>query len=916
MKKLPGLSAAAPALRIAIIYAIVAGLWIFTSDSLMGLLVPDPGTLTRIATYKGLAFVAITALMLYGLIRHTLVQLARQEPEPAPTPDPGRSPRMLWPKLIFLVILVFILSAGGLVVHFQRKGLRQSEQYKLSRIADFKSRQLDNWVESGIREADYAASGSFLSRVAREWFRQGGNSGEGQRMIQSRLADLMAAGQHRSVFLRDAGGRVRAQAGFPEPAPWMDTEALSAIRGGITLTIPELRPHSPPLVHLFAPMVLPGKDGNPEVIGCLQVVMDAGQKVVPDLESGLRDALATEILLVGRLEGSPVLLTPDLQAPGGSGNPQLLEALLSKGASPDLAGSGHLAAVAWSARTGWGVVATEDPELLFRSTRRLIWYVIVLGAIFVATGTVILILWLRLQRSLYEQLQRRQSLERELLEKRLDNLSRFANDIVLLIDETGRILDANDRACSAYGYPREELLGLSIRDIRAPETIRTFPDQWSDAQREGATRFETLHRRRDGSVFPVEVSSRRVELPDRILVQSIIRDISERKASEEALRQTQKLESLGVLAGGIAHDFNNLLTAILGNLNLAQLRLDREHPAQAYLRNVEKTIQRASDLTRQMLAYSGRGTFEVRANNFNTIVEEMGRLLQVSIPKKSLLVFDLEPGLPPVISDAAQIQQVVMNLVTNAADAIGDAPGTITLRTFSTRVATQQIPSTVPGSHLPSGLYACLEVQDTGCGMSPEVLERIFDPFFSTKITGRGLGLSAMLGILRGHQAGIRIHSHPGAGSRFTLYFHASPEAMLEPERSEAGPEPTAPRRPARILLVDDESIILMSATHALEGAHYQVETAGDGAEALEIFGRRPFQAVVLDLTMPRMDGRETFRRLRELAPDLPVIICSGYSGLEDLIDGHGRPPDRFLPKPYSLRTLEEAVHQILTSRT
>jgi len=467
------------------------------------------------------------------------------------------------------------------------------------------------------------------------------------------------------------------------------------------------------------------------------------------------------------------------------------------------------------------------------------------------------------------------------------------------------------------GGTPQQIQGLPIRNIYSDQNLSEGEDRVplpaapSEEWFERELRFSRL----DGGTFWGRVIGKAVD-PERTNAEAIwiFEDITARKDSEEALRQAQKLESLGILAGGIAHDFNNLLTAIMGNLNLAQLKLAESHPAHVFLANVEKTIQKAADLTRQMLAYSGKGSFVVKPNDLNQIVSEMTNLLEVSIPKKITLTLGLAPGLPRVLSDASQIQQVVMNLVTNAADAIGEEEGTISLVTRSEVLEGSHVMSAQPGEHLPPGLYAVLVVTDTGCGMGTEILARIFDPFFSTKLTGRGLGLSAMLGILRGHRAGIQIQSRPGQGSRFEIFFPAT--QSLPTERIAAPPVQGALGLKARILLVDDEASIRETASVALSSLGLEVITAENGVEALERFQAQVFDLVVLDLTMPRMDGREAFRRLRGLREDLPVIVCSGYSEQETILDLQGRTPTAFLSKPYPLKALISSVSEVLGARS
>ncbi|MGA2081678.1 MAG: response regulator [Holophaga sp.] len=392
-----------------------------------------------------------------------------------------------------------------------------------------------------------------------------------------------------------------------------------------------------------------------------------------------------------------------------------------------------------------------------------------------------------------------------------------------------------------------------------------------------------------------------------------IQDVTERRNTEDAFRQAQKLESLGVLAGGIAHDFNNLLSAIGGNLELAQMNMRPEPGAAPFLTKIEKILKRASDLTRQMLAYSGKGKMVVKKLNLNQVAEEMPHLLEVSISKRVQLHYQFEPSLPPIEADATQVQQVIMNLVTNASESIGDHDGVITL---TTGVEYLDAPHEQVESHgwtVAPGLFVTLEVADTGCGMSPETRRRLFDPFFTTKFSGRGLGLSAMLGILKGHNAGIRIRSREGEGSSFKLYFPASVTGSVPQP-----PPPPVVSRPVAggiILLVDDEPDILEATTELLTAMDFKVVQARDGLEALERYRAAPaaFSLVLMDLTMPRMDGREALHAMRALDPDLKVVLCSGFNEADVTKDIPYSTLSGFLQKPYTFQGLKDVVQQALS---
>ncbi|WP_052572010.1 hybrid sensor histidine kinase/response regulator [Geothrix fermentans] len=468
------------------------------------------------------------------------------------------------------------------------------------------------------------------------------------------------------------------------------------------------------------------------------------------------------------------------------------------------------------------------------------------------------------------------------------------------------------------GYAPEELTSgrISYNALVHPDELEAIHRTAAENKTRGLTHYEQQYRLRTASGeyrwffdFSASVPAQGAD-PGYHL--GYILDITDRRRAEEALRQAQKLESLGVLAGGIAHDFNNLLTVVLGNLNLAQLKMTDASPARPYLANMEAAVLRATELTKQMLAYSGRGHFEVRPHDLNAVVRDLTQLLEVSISKKVRLQLDLAPDLPPIQADAAQFQQVVMNLVTNASDAIGDRDGSIHIATSARDLDAAALRQEFRIEAPRPGRHVILEVQDTGCGMSPDVLDRIFDPFFTTKAAGRGLGLSAMQGILRGHGAGLSITSQVGWGTRFRLCFPAA-------DRSPAvnrGAEPTPAEVPSRgtVLLVDDEEQILRTTAISLELLGFQVVVAGDGLEALARFRehRQDLSLVLMDITMPRLDGREAFRTMRGLDPAIPVVLCSGFTEQDSLQAFPDGGPAGFLQKPYQLKDLKTAIRGVL----
>jgi signal transduction histidine kinase/CheY-like chemotaxis protein len=398
------------------------------------------------------------------------------------------------------------------------------------------------------------------------------------------------------------------------------------------------------------------------------------------------------------------------------------------------------------------------------------------------------------------------------------------------------------------------------------------------------------------------------------------KEIAERKHAEEdraklelQIRHAQKLESLGVLAGGIAHDFNNLLVGILGYADLAREEIPHTSPVRGRIDGIVNAAKRAADLARQMLAYSGKGRFVVQPVNLNTVIEEMGRLIEVSISKRVVIKYDLANELPATCGDASQIGQVILNLITNAAEAIGDRSGVIGISTGVTTCDQRYLKDTYVPETLPNGIYLYVEVADTGCGMDKETCDRVFDPFFSTKFTGRGLGLAAVLGIVRGHKGTIKVYSEPGRGTTFKVLFPTTEE--IAEAKSRDAIETASLRGEGTVLVVDDEETVRTVAKDMLQKAGFEVLTAADGVEAIEVFKQfeKSIVCVVLDLTMPRMNGEETFRILKQINPQIPVILSSGYNEQEILTRFIGKGLAGFLQKPFRsadvYAKLRESLH-------
>ena len=486
----------------------------------------------------------------------------------------------------------------------------------------------------------------------------------------------------------------------------------------------------------------------------------------------------------------------------------------------------------------------------------------------------------------------------------------------------GHLLTANPALAQMAGWtsPEEVLTyGGAITEAyvdpqRRVELLRLLE------QHGAAHDFEAEIYRKDGSTMWVLMNVRRVQTPDgSVYLEGFMQDITERRRAEAEqrnietqLQQAQKLESLGILAGGIAHDFNNLLTGVLGYAELALLNLAPGAPARAHLGEIRQAALRAADLAQQMLAYAGRGPLTLQTIDLAQLVMGMARLLQATLPKHTVMRFEHAPWLPAIEGDPTQLRQVIMNLLTNAAEAMHAEGGVVTVRT--SRVYAQPADLVSPYLHqeLPAGSYVALEVTDTGCGMDEATLANIFDPFFTTKFTGRGLGLAGVLGIVRSHRGTVQVTSQPGQGTTFRVLLPCSDRAA-EPS-GEAVPVPPPRVEHGTILVVEDEAHIRDLTKRILEEAGFHVVLAPDGLHCLDEVRRhgQALTAVLLDLTMPQMNGEEVLQHLRQLRPDVRVIVMSGYSEHEMHQRFTGQRVAGFVQKPFGPAVLLATLHQAL----
>lgn len=480
---------------------------------------------------------------------------------------------------------------------------------------------------------------------------------------------------------------------------------------------------------------------------------------------------------------------------------------------------------------------------------------------------------------------------------------------------------------SQLGFSQKELpdrLAAWLRRVPAadrPELRRAIREHIRGRAAELVATFRLLAR--DGRVFWVMVrgGAERDAQGRLVRARGTLIDITDRQEAEEErsrmeakLLHAQKLESLGVLAGGIAHDFNNILMAILGNVELAVLDAEPGGAMASHLENIKSAGVRAAELTNQMLAYSGKGRFVIELMQINTLIHEMDPLLRASVSRKAELLYELADSPPPILGDPTQIRQVIMNLVTNASDALEERTGRVTVSTGRIVLDAQNVRSLSHPGRLAEGACVFLRVADTGSGIDAPHRDKMFEPFFTTKFTGRGLGLAVVQGIVNGHQGGVDVRSALGRGTTFTVFFPAASTTAKDTAESGTREPLRAEEASGTVLVVDDEEAVRLVARKMLEKLGYQVLTAVDGRDGVVMLQRhaKTVGAILLDMTMPILSGEEAFLAMRAICPDVPVVLTSGYSEQE----ARGRFSEKglsgFLQKPFKLSELAACLRQVI----
>jgi len=516
-------------------------------------------------------------------------------------------------------------------------------------------------------------------------------------------------------------------------------------------------------------------------------------------------------------------------------------------------------------------------------------------------------------------------LERETIEQALRESEARYREIVTTcaegvwtIDMQGRTTFVNPQLAEMLGYAPAEMIGRSFFDFMDAEGRRSAEVNLERRKRGIRESHEFRLKRRDGTdLWTIMATNPLRDAHGEIVgALAMVSDVTQRRGLEARIQQAQKLESVGLLAGGIAHDFNNLLVGILGNADLALSDLPEDSWARASIQDVRDAAWQLADLTKQLLAYSGRGRFVVEPLDLNRLVSETTHLINAAISKKATLRYHFAPDLPTVTGDATQIRQIVINLITNASDALEGREGQIVVTTGHVRADAEYLRSMYLDASMNEGDYAFFEVADTGSGMDAATMQKVFDPFFTTKLSGRGLGLAAVLGILRGHHGAIKIDSEVGEGTTIRVLLPVRADGTPRRDDVASAPAPQVAR--GLVLVADDVDIVRQVVVATLEDAGYQVIEARDGKEAVDLVDAHADElvAVLLDMSMPRLNGAEVFAHIQRVRPTLPVVLSSGYSEQDTMSKLVGEGLVAFLPKPWGAADLVAAISKARATRT
>jgi len=821
-----------------------------------------------------------------------------------------------------------VALAGYRYYAHEKATIESEERLQLESIAELKLRQLADWRGERIADAGLVTA-SPVSPAVRDFLLRGQTTARTEREIIGWLEMIRKTSGYANVILVSsvhkqclaAGTRVHGDTTYialAQDVVQRGHAVLTDFHRGNGLQGPHLGLNVPLRVNPQGPPV-----------GALLMGIDPATFLYPLIQSWPTASRTAEALLVRR-DGDEVVYLNELRHRSGTALrlrlplssenlPAARGALGLEGVATgvDYRGVPVLAAVRRVPDTDWSLVAKIDlGEMHEVVERRTLWLALTGFSVLLTMGTGVTFL-LRDLRMRFDSQRNLAEREHRLLRDHYDYLSKYANDIILLTDDEGVVVEANDRAVNAYHYSREELIGIPLRQLRAPETREVFEQDWRATEMQESVIFETRHRRKDGSVFPVEVSARRVTVDGTVYRQSIIRDITERREAEceraqlqEQLQQAQRLESIGRLAGGVAHDFNNMLTVINGYSAMVLDALAADDPLRGEVREIGEAGRRATELTRQLLAFSRKQVIAPKVENLNAIVTGVVKMLRRVAGEDITIVTELAPQLDPVFVDAGQIEQVLMNLATNARDAM----------THGCKLTIQTRNVTVDGEYAAAhiealpGEYVRMTVADSGEGMTAETLQHAFEPFFTTKPRGQGtgLGLATVYGAIEQAKGWVTVESEVGRGTAFSIYL----PRVASPECATAGTKDLVSSGNCfgteTVLVVEDQPEVRKLAADVLRHYGYRVLEAAGGDEALRLCASEKIALMVTDVIMPGMTGPDLAARVAAARPGVKVLYMSGYSETFVAHQGIVEAGLAYLQKPFTADVLGRKAREVL----
>lgn len=541
----------------------------------------------------------------------------------------------------------------------------------------------------------------------------------------------------------------------------------------------------------------------------------------------------------------------------------------------------------------------------------------ILRYLFVAGVSIgVLILGLFVWNHMLRQAVNARAAELKTSEERLQAIYNSVNDAIFVHDgDTGAILDVNQAMLDMFGYTKEEALRMTVAELslgRSPYSQKEAVEHIGKAVSNQPQVFEWHSKDKNGRIFPCEVALKSCSIGAHPIVTAVVRDISDRKRLEAQLQQSHKMEAIGTLAGGIAHDFNNILAPILGYTELAMIRVSPHDPLAADLQQVVKAALRAKDLVTQILAFSRQSPQDRIPLQPHLVVKETLKLLRASLPSTIEIRENISDECGTILADPTQMHQIIMNLCTNAYQAMRKTGGLLGVSLMNATIGEEGKKAT--GTELTQGEYVLLEISDTGGGMDHATLTRIFEPYFTTKATGEGtgLGLSVVHGIVKNHQGHITVSSEPGQGTDFHVYLPRVTATTFLPVGAVS--REIIPTGTERVLVVDDEEEIAGMLQVILHNLGYRVTISSDSQEALTLFKNDPnaFDLMITDMTMPNLTGAELTKKMLAMRPDLPVILCTGFSELINKEQALAMGIRTYLLKPVSVRELSQAVRTTL----